>query len=444
MDYIHRNIEGELLRWKNDKERLPLLIRGARQVGKSSVIREFGKSFEYFLEINFERDDAELNVKQVFEHGLSPKRICEELSLIYDVPVEAGRTLLFFDEIQACVPAISSLRYFYEQMPELHLIAAGSLLEFALEELPSFGVGRVRSLYMYPFSFDEFLCALGENRLAQAIAKSSPENPLSEVVHKKALRLFKRFLIVGGMPKVVSFYAQTGDLLRCQQLLNDLIDSYQDDFVKYKKRISAFMLLEVFRAVVKQNGGKFIYTKATPELTALQVKQCLELLTMAGLIFPVTHTAANGLPLGAEANRKFRKYYLLDTGLFHRLLQLNLADLLLNDDFEAINKGAIAELHTGLELLKLSTSRTELFYWHREEKNAQSEIDFLWQKNGKILPLEVKSGEKGSMQSLFIFLKDKKLDTGIRISQENFGQYDNITVFPLYAVKNIVKIPPCK
>jgi predicted AAA+ superfamily ATPase len=165
---------------------------------------------------------------------------------------------------------------------------------------------------------------------------------------------------------------------------------------------------------------------------------------MAGLIFPVTHTAANGLPLGAEANRKFRKYYLLDTGLFHRLLQLNLADLLLNDDFEAINKGAIAELHTGLELLKLSTSRTELFYWHREEKNAQSEIDFLWQKNGKILPLEVKSGEKGSMQSLFIFLKDKKLDTGIRISQENFGQYDNITVFPLYAVKNIVKIPPCK
>jgi hypothetical protein len=160
---------------------------------------------------------------------------------------------------------------------------------------------------------------------------------------------------------------------------------------------------------------------------------------MAGLIFPVTHTAANGLPVGAEANPKFRKYFLLDTGIFHRLLQFDLSDLLLNDDFEAINKGAIAELFTGLELLKSRTNRTELFYWHKETKNSQAEIDFLWQKQGRILPIEVKSGRKGSMQSLYIFLKEKQLERGIRVSQENFGKYEKIDVYPLYAIKNITK-----
>jgi len=436
MTYFYRNIETDLWQWKNETEHFPLLIRGARQVGKSSVIREFGKNFEHFIEINFEISPE---VAKVFEQDLIPQRICQELSLIFNVPIEAGKTLLFFDEIQACVPAISSLRFFYEKMPDLHVIAAGSLLEFALEELPSFGVGRVRSLYLYPFSFDEFLNALGEKMLAQAIAKATPENPLSNTVHSKALHFYKRFLIVGGMPKVVSYYVETGDLLKCRQILDDLIDSYQDDFVKYRKRISAFMLLEIFKAVVRQNGGKFIYTKATPELNAYQVKLCLELLTMAGLIFPVTHTAANGLPVGAEANPKFRKYFLLDTGIFHRLLQFDLSDLLLNDDFEAINKGAIAELFTGLELLKSRTNRTELFYWHKETKNSQAEIDFLWQKQGKILPIEVKSGRKGSMQSLYIFLKEKQLERGIRVSQENFGKYEKIDVYPLYAIKNITK-----
>jgi len=436
MKYFFRNIEFELLQWKNEKERIPLLIRGARQVGKSSVVREFGKTFEYFLEINFELSPE---AAKVFDKDLIPQRICQELSLIFNVPIEADKTLLFFDEIQACIPAISSLRFFYEKMPDLHVIAAGSLLEFALEELPSFGVGRIRSLYLYPFSFDEFLNALDEKILMQAIVGSSPENPLSDIVHSKALSLFKRFLIVGGMPKVVGHYAETGDLLKCRQALDNLIDAYQDDFVKYRKRISAFMLLEVFRAVVRQNGGKFVYAKATPELNTLQVKLCLELLTKAGLIFPVTHTSANGLPLGAEANPKFRKYFLFDTGIFHRLSQLNLSDLLLNNDFEAINKGAIAEVFTGLELLKSGTSRTQLFYWQRETKNSQAEVDFLWQKQGTILPIEVKSGKKGSMQSLFLFLDEKQLDRGIRVSQENFGKYGKIEVYPLYAVKNIAK-----
>lgn len=437
MKYLNRDIESQLKTWKDEQDRFPLLIRGARQVGKSSLIKQFGKEFQYFIELNLELNPE---ISKVFEGNLEPHRICDELALIYNTPIEPGKTLLFIDEIQSSLAAISSLRFFYEQYPELHVIAAGSLLEFALSELPSFGVGRIRSLFLYPFSFNEFLHAVGENKLLDAIQKASPEKPLPELVHKKALNLYKRFVIIGGMPKVVSHYVETGDLLKCQQVLDDLVLSFQDDFVKYKKRVSSFMLREVFNAVVAQNSNKFVYTKATPDLNRVQIKLCLELLSMAGLIYPVTHSSANGIPLGAEINAKFRKYIVFDSGIYQRILGLELSDLLLKSDFDSINKGSIAELFVGLELMKVSYKRNELYYWQRESRNSQAEVDYLVQKNTRILPLEVKSGTKGSMQSLFLFLNEKKIKTGIRVSQENFSKYDKIMVFPIYAVANILSI----
>ncbi|MFC2110904.1 ATP-binding protein [Bacteroidota bacterium] len=437
MRYLNRNIESLLYTWKDDQERFPLLIRGARQVGKSSLVRQFGKQFQYYLEINLELNPE---LSKVFEANLQPQRICDELSLIYNIPVEPGKTLLFIDEIQACLPAVSSLRFFYEQYPELHLIAAGSLLEFALSELSSFGVGRVRSVFLYPFSFNEFLQALGENSLLNAIQTAEPTKPLSELVHLKALNLYKRFVIIGGMPKVVSYYVETGNLLKCQEILDDLVISFQDDFVKYKKRMSSLMLREVFNSVVAQNSNKFVYSKTTADLNRIQVKLCLELLSMAGLIYPVTHTSANGIPLGAEINAKFRKYIVFDTGIYQRILGLELSELLLNSDFDSINKGSIAELFVGLELMKVTDKRNELYYWQRESKNSQAEVDYLLQKNTRIIPIEVKSCTKGSMQSLFLFLNEKKIETGIRVSQENFSEYDKIKVFPIYAVANILAI----
>lgn len=437
MKYLNRDIESQLKTWKDEQDRFPLLIRGARQVGKSSLIKQFGKEFQYFIELNLELNPE---ISKVFEGNLEPHRICDELALIYNTPIEPGKTLLFIDEIQSSLAAISSLRFFYEQYPELHVIAAGSLLEFALSELPSFGVGRIRSLFLYPFSFNEFLHAVGENKLLDAIQKASPEKPLPELVHKKALNLYKRFVIIGGMPKVVSHYVETGDLLKCQQVLDDLVLSFQDDFVKYKKRVSSFMLREVFNAVVAQNSNKFVYTKATPDLNRVQIKLCLELLSMAGLIYPVTHSSANGIPLGAEINAKFRKYIVFDSGIYQRILGLELSDLLLKSDFDSINKGSIAELFVGLELMKVSYKRNELYYWQRESRNSQAEVDYLVQKNTRILPIEVKSGTKGSMQSLFLFLNEKKIKTGIRVSQENFSKYDKIMVFPIYAVANILSI----
>lgn len=438
MMYYKRDIEVELYRWKDSNERQPLLIRGARQVGKSSLVRNFSKSFSGFVEVNFEQD---IEIKTIFEGNLRPKQICEQLSVYYETPIVAGETLLFFDEIQSCLPAISSLRFFYEQYPELHLIAAGSLLEFALAELPSYGVGRVCSLFLYPFSFGEFLGAANSELLRETILKASPEHSLPEVIHTKALELYKKFLILGGMPKVIASYFSGGDLLSCQRVIDSLILSYEDDFAKYKKRASPTIIRQVFRSVVEQNGQKFVYSKTFPDINRIQVKDALELLTMAGLITSITHTAANGVPIGAEINPKMRKFIVFDTGIFQRILGLKLADVLLKDDFVSINKGAIAELSVGLEIQKAAScyQPQQLYYWHREAKNSNAEVDFIIQQGTRVLPIEVKSGVRGSMHSLKVFMESKRSEKGIRLSQENFSKLQNIDIYPIYAVANLFK-----
>ena len=437
MKYFNRHIDRELEKWQKEQKHKPILLRGARQIGKSSAVRNLAKQFDYFLEINFEEDHA---AREIFENSsLTPQLLCEQLYSIYDIPIISGKTLLFFDEIQACTPAISSLRFFYEKMPELHVIAAGSLLEFALEEIPSFGVGRIRSLFMYPFSFSEFLEANGNIGLLETISRANPESPLEESVHKKALYLLKLFMLIGGMPAVVAEYVNEKNFHQCQQVLNDLIVSLRDDFAKYKKRVATVQILAAFNSVIRQVGGKFVYTDKEQVYSAFQIKNAVELLIMAGLVIPVTHTSANGLPLGAEINPKFRKLMLLDTGIFQRLLGLQLSDILLNDDFDTINKGGIAEQFVGLELLKASSvyQQTQLFYWQREERNARAEVDFVVQKNMDIVPIEVKSGKQGKMQSMHLFIKEKHSKMGIRTSLENFSMYDKIKVIPLYAIENV-------
>lgn len=438
--YYKRKIDNELIQWKNDDYRKPLLIRGARQVGKSSAVRELSKKFEFYIEINFEKYDE---IKQVFNGNLFPKEICKYISSIVDIPIIPGKTLLFFDEIQACIPAISSLRFFYENYPELHLIAAGSLLEFALEELPSFGVGRIRSMFVFPFSFNEFLDAKGDTLFLDAKLNASISNPWHEVLHNKALNLLKQFMVIGGMPEVVSTYIRTNDFLKCQRVLDDLTISLKDDFSKYKKRVPSARILEVFNAIIEQQGQKFIFNKVGNELNHKQIKETVNLLCMAGLVIPVTHTSANGIPLGAEVNYKKRKLLILDTGILQRLLGLKISDILLKNDFDTINKGSIAELFVGLELLKSGScyESKELYYWHRENPNSNAEVDYLIQKNEQIIPIEVKSGTKGSMQSMYVFLNEKKLDKGIRTSLENYGMIDKVEIWPLYAISEINEAP---
>ena len=439
ISYLNRKIDNDLFSWTQENGRKPLLLRGARQVGKSSSVRHLAERFEYFLEVNFETDK---HARDLFSKSdLSPQKLCLELAAIYETPVIPGKTLLFLDEIQSSLPAISSLRFFYEKYRDLHVIAAGSLLEFALQELPSFGVGRVRSMFMYPMSFFEFLDACNHGLLLQAVQNANCKNPLSEPVHQKAVELLRKYLILGGMPEVISAYLTVNDLLACQRILDDLVISLRSDFTKYREKVPALQISAVFDSVTAQTGKKFVYAKVSDDYNHRQLKEGLELLKMSGLVIPVIHSAANGIPLGAETDFKKQKMLLLDTGIFLRLLNLPLSDLLLSDDFSLVNKGNIAELFAGLELLKSGScyEQKQLYYWHRENKNSNAEIDYVVQLGQNIIPVEVKSNTKGSMQSMRLFLEEKNSGFGIRTSLENFGELPDIKIVPLYALGNIAK-----
>jgi hypothetical protein len=434
--YIQRKIDDVLLTWQRSSSRKPLLIRGARQVGKSTAVRNLSKQFDYFIEINFDEQPEYLNL---FANTSDIGDLIEQLAIITQTEIIEGRTLVFLDEIQASLPAISKLRYFYEKKPNLHVIAAGSLLEFALSELPSFGVGRVRSLFMYPFSFIEFLGALNEKPLASMIQQSNSQSPINPIFHEKLKIYFKKFLIIGGMPQAVQTYVAKGDLLEVQRILDDLIIAIQADFVKYKRQIPPTNIKSVFESIVKQVGTKFKYANDLTSLTNPMIKQVIDLLKMAGLVYQVTHSSSNGIPLGAEANPKKIKLLIFDTGIYQRILGLDVASLLLKDDIEVINKGNIAELFVGLELLKSNDAyeKTALYYWHREAKNSQAEVDYVIQNQDFIFPVEVKAGTKGAMQSMHLFMDEKKSRYGLRLSLENFTEYEKVKVLPLYAVSNI-------
>ena len=438
MDYIERNIENALNEWKMSEDRHPLLLRGARQVGKTTAIRHFGKSFQHFVEVDLnERKD----LHTLFSGSLTPQEVCRQISYVVNKPIIPGKTLLFLDEIQACPEAINKLRYFYEQYPELHLLAAGSLLEFVLSELPSFGVGRVRSLFMYPLSFEEFLKAHGEVMLIEAYRNASPEKPLSDIVHGKLVDRLRQFMLVGGMPKAVSEFVNKQDVRDCQHTLTDLVVSYQDDFKKYRKRIPEERVSTVWAAVARQQGGKFVYSNVNDSLSLSQVKLTLDLLTKAGLVYPVIHTSANGIPIGATTNERYQRMALFDTGVLLRLLGLNLAELYMQRNEDMVNKGALAEVFVASELVKASScyEPPKLYCWHRERKDSQAEVDFVIQKGMEIIPVEVKAGTRGSMQSLRIFMSEKHPPYGVRTSQENFAQYENIKVYPLYAIANLLQ-----
>lgn len=421
MEYVRRKIDNVLISWKLEDNRKPLLLRGARQVGKTSTVREFAKTFDYYIEIDF-LNSKNNDIKELFSKNSSVKDLCQKIAVIQNVPIEENKTLLFFDEIQECPKAIEKLRYFYEEFPNLHVIAAGSLLEFALEDLPSFGVGRIRSIFMYPLSFEEFLMFQNYSALVEHLKLASPKYPLSDIFHKKLLQELRNFLILGGMPEVVTTWCKTHDYLKCTQIQNDLLLSYQDDFSKYRKRVPASRIQEVFRSVAEQGQGKFVYKKVNPDIRSEQIKTALETLILAGLVYPVTHTAANGIPLGAEVREDYRRMIYFDTGLLQRQLGLKAENILVSDDFDVINKGAIAEVFVGLELIKSAScyEKNNLYCWHREQSGSNAKVDFVIQKYEEIIPIEVKSSKKGSMQSLRQFLTLKQKTYGIRTSLENF------------------------
>lgn len=446
MEYYDRYIDKRLLEWKNSASRKPLLIRGARQVGKSTAVRHLAKEFKYFVEINLERQPS---IRKLFTSDIDVKYTCESLSATTGTPFIAGQTLLFIDEIQVSQEAIMSLRYFKEDYPELHVIAAGSLLEFALQEIPSFGVGRIRSMYMYPFSFDEFLMAQGLGSLVDFKRKATAANPLPEVMHNQLVQQLKTFYLIGGMPATVDEWIKTKSYKECQHIHRDILDTYQDDFAKYKKHISPTLLRNTLHSVALQAGGKFVFREVSADIRSYEIKEALHLLALAGIITPVVHSDANGVPLGAEENRSYVKYLFLDLGLMQTMLDIPAEDVLLASGTDFVNKGAASEMFAGLELNKYNDClhKPELHYWQNLSRGTNAEIDYLGVSGGKIIPIEVKANTRGSMQSLWLFMRKKNLHRAVRMSLENFGSFDfadkenndatrHIDVIPLYAISN--------
>lgn len=457
--YISREIDKQLNEWKESKQHKPLLLRGARQVGKSSVVRHLGESFDYYIEANFEKKSE---LKDLFKQTTDVKLLASNIGLLYNTPIIAGKTLLFLDEIQVSSEAIKSLWFFKEDFPELHIIAAGSLLEFTLKDLASFGVGRIRSLFMYPFSFDEFLIAQGKKDWVEAKQMADAEKPLFEALHNELVQQFRTFLIVGGMPASVVAWLDSHNYNECQAELDDIQLSYYDDFAKYSNKVDTTLLRNTLQSVVAQTGKKFMYSKVEGGYRTDDVKNALRMLCDAGIIKRVSHTAANGLPLGAEVNDKFRKYIYLDSALLLRILDLNfgasqnIVDTIVAGTAEdLVNKGGLAEMVLGWELVKYSSSRSQhdLFYWENTSENTTSEVDYIIVRNMKVVPIECKSGKSGKMKSLRLFMKNKHIKEAIRCSLENFAllqnnedksenEVSNICINPLYAVSNIINDIP--
>jgi uncharacterized protein len=428
---MKRTIDKTLLEWKQKPNRLVLLLRGARQVGKTYSVRVLGSTFPRFLDINFE---AQKEVRIFFEGDLDVRKICEKLAAYTGVPIIPGETLIFFDEVQACPNCLRALRFFHENIPDLHVIAAGSLLEFALAEIPSYGVGRIESCFMYPLSFLEFLRAEGSNALAAYVEKNNGSEPLDAPFHGKLLEFLRTYLLIGGMPAVVDSYCTFHDLIECQKILDTLMTSIMDDFAKYKKRIDPHLLRSTLHSVSRQVGGKFKYAAVGEGLSARETKLALDLLERAGLIYRIYHTSARGIPLGAQVNGRKFKIIPVDSGLHQRMLGLDMSEHLIKSHDVMVNRGNNAEVFTGLEIIACGPCyrRPEIYYWHREQRESNAEVDYVLQCGERIVPIEVKSGERGRMQSIRIFLTERGIPLGIRLSQENVSRYENILSLPVY------------
>lgn len=452
-EYIQRNIDVELLEWKDNPMRKPLLLRGARQVGKSSAVRHFGKEFQFFAEVNFERHKT---VKTFFQGDIDIRLIVQKIAIYINVPIEEGKTLLFLDEIQECPEAIMALRFFKEDYPGLHVIAAGSLLEFTLQELPTFGVGRIHTLFMYPMTFDEFLNANNENGLISIKRQANSQHPLDAAFHEKLIEYFRIYLLVGGMPEAVLAWIKTHNFNQCSHIQEDIILTYEDDFSKYKKRVSPDLLRTTLHGICHQPGEKITFKQISADYRSSQIREAVRLLTLAGLVVPVIATSGNGIPLDAEANEKNMKILLLDSGLLLSVLQLegNLAQhlvelIMTGSPQDLVKKGGLVEMVAGLELLrnKPCVQRQKMFYWEKSG-NSIAEIDYLDTFHLKVTPIEIKSGTQGGMKSLWQFMREKRLTEAISCSFENFGEFtytdpqaDNaerhITIIPLYALENL-------
>ena len=426
---MHRDLLNDLLTWKQSPRRKPLLLRGARQVGKSWIIRKLSESFDNFVEINFEKH---IQPRAFFEGDLEVKIILEKLALYSGQSIVPGKTLLFLDEIQACEPAIIALRYFKEEIPELHVIAAGSLVDFAIDNI-GIPVGRIQFMFLYPLSFCEYLTVIGKNTLREHINRGA----IDPVFHQTLLEHFKTYTMIGGMPEVIKTWLDTTDFKACHDVQDEIILSYKQDFSKYAHSHQIDKLDVVFANTPQQFGHKFVYKNVESEFRSNVLKEALLLLKKAGILHIAYHSSAQGLPLQATIDEKRFKVFFFDIGIANRLMGLDEKTWLLKP-LEVAYKGGIFEQFVAQEYIALSSKTTpaQIYYWHREAKYSNAEVDLLFVKNGEIVPVEVKSSSKGTLKSMRIFLESHPHSKyGIKVSEQPNGKNGDILEIPFYGLE---------
>lgn len=405
----------ELDAWLKAQNRKPMVLRGARQVGKTWLVRDFASRNNLkLIELNLEKFP---NLSDLFSEN-NPHEILKNIEAELAISIIPGSSCLFLDEIQAAPELFSKLRWFKEDLPELPVIAAGSLLEFALNKSQySMPVGRITYFYLEPMTFFEFLIASGNEALYQKMLSQNMETMMPETLHARGIELYRQYCLVGGMPESIMAWLEEKSLQACIKVQHDLLATYRDDFHKYGGEMDARLLNRILLSVAEQLGNKFVYSMVDPGMQTTVIKKALMLMFQAKICSRISHTSGNGLPLGAESNEKFFKALMVDVGLVSAQLGLTVEKRSIIDKTALSNKGGIAEQFVGQQLRASQSPLMDpqLYYWQRTGGRL-GEIDYIIQQGNDIIPVEVKSGAAGSMKSLHQFMAEKKLSLAVRFN----------------------------
>ncbi len=434
---MDRFITKKLLDWKNRSNRKPLILRGARQVGKTHTVLDFGRNY-FQGAVHLVDLEKHPDWHHVFERDLAARRILSELEILVNARINPGNDLLFIDEIQTCPRAITALRYFYEEIPELDVIAAGSLLEFAMKDI-SFPVGRVQILNMFPMSFPEFLLATGKTMAAETALSPPARQP--EAIHNMLLDELRRYFFIGGMPECVNTFVQTGKIRDAFEVQADLVNTFRQDFSKYAPYSDARCLNSVLTATARHVGRQIKYSQLAEGFSNPTIKKAFDLLCLAQVIRKVPATSPAGLPLAAAASERKFKALLLDIGLMQNLCGLSVDVEYAKTDLLSIYQGALAEQFVGQELV--AAGQSELYYWTREAKSSSAEVDYLIVKDGAIHPIEVKSGASGKLKSLHLLLQSyPTCPAGYVFSSAHYAELpeQKLVFLPLYNTFHIGRV----
>ena len=421
---MHRDITQNLVYWAKKSNRKPLIINGARQIGKSWVVRQLGKNqFKgNFIEINFEKKPQ---LMAIFELDLDVKRIIQEIEIEFNTTCTA-KTLLFFDEIQICPKAIMSLRYFFEDMPNVPVIAAGSLLEFQLQNIP-FPVGRIEKLDMHPMTFNEFLLAQGNNVLVKKLSESIQE--FSATVENKIYQELLNYFWVGGMPECVQHFANHKNYTDVRKIQQDLMYAYSQDFAKYQPIVNKDCLTDILTKIPSHVGNQIIFTKLSERFSGPTIKKGVEVLSMAKLIKPIENVSIASLPFSVSG--KQFKLLFLDIGLLLAMGNVSYQNLFGQQNLNTLFSGSWAEQFVGQQLI--CNHSTNLKYWARTNKSSNAEVDYVIENDGEIIPIEVKFGVSGKLRSTHLLLSENPhIKKALVFSKAKIGTHEKIQFLPIY------------